>query len=112
MRFKRAPQSHLPLLDVLPHVFELMEAQFSRAVTLEGLELKALTCKRGFKHHEPTEAKHWGKNKNTMQLVCIQKYSTTLKDKRYELYAATTFIQYKQSWPAIIVSLHCWLSTK
>lgn len=40
---RRSTQSHLPLLDVFPHVFELMEAQFAGAVTLKGLELKALT---------------------------------------------------------------------
>lgn len=47
MLFERsATPSHLPLLDVFPHVFELMEAQFSGAVTLKGLELKALTYGR------------------------------------------------------------------
>lgn len=39
-------QAHLPLLDVSPHVFELTEAQFPSAVTLNGLELKALAYER------------------------------------------------------------------
>lgn len=46
-------RSHLPLLDVLPHVFELMEAQLSGAVALKGLELSALTYRAPlevFKH--------------------------------------------------------------
>lgn len=47
MLFERsATQSHLPLLDVFPHVFELVEAQFSGAVTLKGVELKAPTYGR------------------------------------------------------------------